>query len=110
MVNAEAPMLSTHADHLLDHVHTTLWYLRPCILLTDDLTNGLVLAIVEFKQGFLLCTTGLLAFFLCKVLLNSFVRLHVPVVVLRHNIVIPRIIRTQRSLRCQSADRAALID
>ena len=46
MVDAESAMLSSHAHHLVDHVHATLRQLRALVLLTDYLPDLLILVIL----------------------------------------------------------------
>ena len=87
VVNAEPAVLAPHPHHFLNHVETSLWNLRACILLTNDLTNGLVLVVLELQQGLLLGAPWLLTFLFLGVLTHDLVRLHKAVVIFVHDVV-----------------------
>ena len=61
--------------------------MRARILLTDDLTDGLVLVVLELQQGLLLGAPWLLAFLFLGVLAHDLVRLHKAVVIFVHDVV-----------------------
>jgi len=50
VVNAEAAMLTAHADDLVNHVHAVFGNLRTSILLTNNLTDRLVPSLFDVEQ------------------------------------------------------------
>ena len=81
-------MLATHADDFVNEVQSAIGDLRPRILLTDYLANGLVSRVLELQKAFRLCSAHLLTLLLLEVLSNDFVCLHVAIVVFLDNVVV----------------------
>ena len=105
MVDSEAAVLAAHANHFVNHVKSVVRDLRPRILLADYFSDRHVAGLLDVEERLVRGSAHFLRLKLCKVLLDNFVRLHVPIVVFLNDVVVLGE-STFCSLRCRAAKHA----